>query len=692
MLKRYFLLVLGLCAATAVHCQVNSCGTDLMNQQFGEQHPERLAYRSAMQELIRTGEGNTERNTLVIPTVVHVLHMGGPEKISETQIHDGLRVLNEDLRRMNSDTGDTRSLFKPYGADLNVEFRLAKIDPDGNCTNGITYTFSELTMHGDDAVKQSWEGGVDAWPVNKYFNIWVVNRIQIGTDNVIGYAYFPSWGMSDNYGVVIDNNYFGTIEAAQSQDGRTLTHEVGHCLELYHTFQSGCGTNCSNSGDDVCDTPPVTAASFSCSYALNTCTNDASGPSPYAGDVADMIENYMSYNQGFCQNIFTKGQKIRSDNALQNTFINQLYTAQNLTATGTTDGFENACTLEPDFKWSRAAICVGDSVLFTDQTHNGTPQTYQWNVSGPQNFTSNVANPVFVFNQTGLYSVSLSVSNAAGTQSITQSHIVRVSDTTNTGFLFYDGFDNQPLETGRWVAKNFPYGSGWEEKITATGNYTVYIHNITNDNEYMAYELYSPVYNLSLIEDPKLNFKTAYAQLNSSSSDRMKVYFSVDCGATWIPRLSKTGVGLASMSITGLDMEPNLSSDWAQWEIDVPTSMEGATDFMVKFGFETGVGNNFYLDDINIAGLSGIDENTVENIVQVYPNPSADVFTIALPSMEFSGELEIVDMNGRLVFRRQMNETKLSLSGKELLLKAGIYRIRIVSTAQVYTGKIIITR
>lgn len=687
-----------LASSIFTRAQINTCGTDLINQKYAEEHPERLEYREQMQSIISEAAANgngEERNTIIIPTVVHVMHMGGNENISNAQVHDAIRIMNEDLRRQNADTANTRPIFKPYGADFNVEFRLAKIDPNGNCTNGITNTFSPITNKADDDIKNTALGGLTPWPVNKYFNIWVVGRIMIGENNVIGYAYFPSWGISNNYGIVINHRYFGTIGSAQGEDGRTLTHEAGHCLELYHTFQSGCGSNCSNSGDNVCDTPPSASATYACGFALNSCSNDANGPSPYAQDVPDMVENYMSYNQGFCQNIFTKGQKLRSDAVFQNTFVGQLVTPQNLTATGTSNGFVGTpCVLQPNFKWSKSVICVGDSVLFSDLTQQGTPDSYQWNISGPVNLSASGATPTIIFDQPGMYTVTLLVTNSVGTQSIAKQNIIRVSDAVGTaGWEFVDGFDNQPISGGRWQTRNSPFASGWEERTTSNGNFTAYVNNVNNSNDNIMHEIYSPVYDLSGVIEPKIAFKTAYATKNGVSSDRLKMFISNNCGTTWIPRFTKTGAALASMPPSNQPVEPQTASDWYEWISAVPPGMVGSPNFMIKFTFETGGGNNVYIDDINISRLASINEFTNGSALKVWPNPTSDVFTLDLSSLPDEPlQFFMYDMSGRVVASRFINGgTAVDISMHDMGLSVGIYRISIQGKTAQISAKIILT-
>lgn len=699
------LVAIGLVATTHLaHAQTDSpCGTDYVNQQYGLRHPEKMVYRQDMQNLIRNvamsqpGTG-AERSTMVIPTVVHIMHMGGSENVSNAQVESALKVLNADLRRMNSDTGNTRPIFKQYGADFNVEFRLAKIDPNGNCTDGITRTFSPITYQADDAIKETSAGGKDAWPVDKYFNIWVVGKIFLdGQAGVIGYAYFPSWGMSTNYGVVIDNKYFGTTGSAQGKDGRTLTHEVGHCLELYHTFQSGCGSNCAFTGDDVCDTPPVTAASYACNFSLNTCSNDAAGPSAYTGNVPDMIENYMSYNQNFCQNIFTAGQKARSDASFQTTFLGNLITPQNLTATGTSDGFiGNPCVLKPEFRGSRATICVGDSILFTDMTENGAPGAWQWIITGPATLSSTAQSPMITFNQPGLYTVKLTVTNANGSPSVTKQNFVRVTANPGTAsWMFVDAFDNQPIATGRWQPNNVPFGFGWEEKSIAAagGNNTVYINNVGNPGD-LTYEIYSPSYDLTDIIDPKLRFKTAYAEKSEgSATDKLRLYYSVDCGENWLLRWAKTGSQLASMPAGSAPVEPTQTAHWAQWENDIPTVYETATNLMVRFVFVSGGGNNVYLDDINILGTSSIQETGPGNL-GISPNPTNDLLVLDLTALaEPSLQLSVYDMSGRLLLNRNISGgAALSLSTQGMGLAAGMYRVVVKGKTQTLSAKIIVTQ
>jgi PKD repeat protein len=685
-----------LCLQSILSAQEQPCGTDWINARFGMQNPDKAALRQQILQLIDEDamHAGVQRNTYVIPVVVHVLHKGGPENISNGQIEDAIRVLNEDLRRINPDTGNTRGVFKPHAADFNLEFRLAKKDPQGNCTNGITRTFCPISYEADDRVKSNFEGGIDAWPVDRYFNIWVVGRIQLETAGVIGYAYFPSWGMSGNYGVVMDNKYMGTIGTAQGKDGRTLTHEVGHCLELYHTFQSGCGNNCSNSGDRVCDTPPTADATYSCTFSLNSCSNDASGSgSAFSSDIPDQVENYMSYNQNFCQNMFTKGQKQRSDASISNTFLAQVVSSANLISTGVADGLNlPECSLNPDFTWSKSQLCPGDSVLFSDMTQNGSPDSVRWNVQGPVS-TSYSGAPVFIpFSTPGVYSVTQTVYNSQGNQSISKNAIIRVSgDPDFQSWMFYDNMDENPLTTSRWMSTNPGYGTGWQQKwIAPAQNNALYVPN--GQAADIRYDLFSPVYDISEIEQPRLRFKTAFSvKPNLASSDNLRVWFSKDCGATWVLRFTKTGSMLTSMPESWNAQEPLSVNDWTEWDLNIPEFFQGSTQFSLRFAFTTGGGNDVYMDDVNIMGVSHL-EQSADVIVGLNPNPTEDLFILKMPEDAGITRIEIRDAGGRMVHLSGLAFNGVhTFSSNKLGLAPGCYFVSLFGTKETYIRKLVIS-
>ncbi|MES2560600.1 MAG: M43 family zinc metalloprotease [Bacteroidota bacterium] len=288
-----------------------------------------IALRNQVSSLAKKANG-----IIYIPVVFHVIYNGAKdssENISQYQIMDQIRILNEDFRRMENTAGFSTDAAS---VDMKIEFRLAQYDPNGAKHDGINRINSTLTSDARDNVK-----ALSYWDSNKYLNVWVVKSINAGFSAgqgiVLGYAQFP-WERASRPttdGVVVRSDQVGVVGSGQiSQGGRTLTHEVGHWLGLYHTFQGGCvgGTsgNCAAQGDQVCDTPPVSTSSNGCNVGQNSCTNDIP-------DMPDMIRNYMDYSDGSCMNTYTVGQKNRAYGFLS-LYRNTLYGsgANNITYSG----------------------------------------------------------------------------------------------------------------------------------------------------------------------------------------------------------------------------------------------------------------------------------------------------------------------------------------------------------------------
>ena len=109
---------------------------------------------------------------ITIPVVVHVIYSNNNENISDAQVQSQIDVINEDFRRTNSDADNVWSV----GADTQIEFALATIDPNGNATTGITRKSSSTTEWGtNDAMKRDSQGGVSPWDASEYLNMWVCN-------------------------------------------------------------------------------------------------------------------------------------------------------------------------------------------------------------------------------------------------------------------------------------------------------------------------------------------------------------------------------------------------------------------------------------------------------------------------------------------------------------------------------------
>ena len=274
---------------------------------------------------------------LTIPVVFHILHLG--EAVGEVTNISDERILSciENLNhRFRGDVGALADLTDEYDEyelslvkDAKIEFCLAARDPDNNPTDGINrYDCSNLTysttFSGQPVFESYAEDGIASdglssgipdsyikdqfhWPEDKYFNCYVVSEINgnNGGGGIQGYSFVGSLGTGANgyrYGPVCLYNVTGlnTGKSGRELNG-TWTHEIGHALNLYHTFGLSIGAgggscdeepNPCTYGDQVPDTPP-------------TSTNNGCTPNncPDA-----MVENYMDYTYETCKTAFTQNQ------------------------------------------------------------------------------------------------------------------------------------------------------------------------------------------------------------------------------------------------------------------------------------------------------------------------------------------------------------------------------------------------
>lgn len=277
-----------------------NCGMMEYHEQHVLEYPQAATNLEAIEEFtqrfVESGAELSDRNAITIPVVVHVVYRTTAENISEAQILSQINVLNADFRKLNSDVSLVPSQFAGLAADAQIQFCLASVDPSGNPTTGIIRKSTTRTSFStNNYVKYSSNGGSNAWPADKYLNIWVCNL----SNGVLGYAQFPG-GAAATDGVVCTYTAFGTTgtAAAPFNKGRTATHEVGHWLNLRHIWgDATCGN------DQVNDTPVHNAANYGCpSFPhYSTCS----------GAPLEMTMNYMDYTDDACMYMFSAGQSSR---------------------------------------------------------------------------------------------------------------------------------------------------------------------------------------------------------------------------------------------------------------------------------------------------------------------------------------------------------------------------------------------
>lgn len=692
----------------------------------------------------------TQNGKKIIPVVFHIIHGYGSENISKAQIEDAIARLNIDYQKLNSDTVagvDTWEAFNLDRANCNLEFRLARIDPNGNCTEGIDRQFDERTNYAYYDLLHDY-----AWDPKKYLNVFSVAFIYPAGMSlpdgaaIGGMSVFPpsnpltplfTNGDTLADGVLIRHDGIGAIGTATTLMGqpinalnRTFTHELGHYFNLYHPFQNmklvaglpimgsdGCATSggpfglISLDNDEVSDTPPIQTASQNTSLACytpgdrNTCNE--------SNDKPDMVENYMDYQFGYCTNLFTNGQNDR----IQATMMGdrrQLWSYENLVETGVWDIASNpTCAPIADFSSDVNTVCSGSTITFHDLSYNGATSGRIWAFEGGTPSSSTEENPVITYSTTGDYRVKLQVLNAVGTDSIVKDNYIHIL----SGTASHMGDIMEDFENGMngWSLVN-QNGNSFE--ITDSASYSslhsIRLVNFEGNAAGSTDELISPSYDLSHITGLlKVKFARAYvakevasnpiAELlyGTSSADTIydKLTFSVssDCGKTWAVKKIYTGESLTTWGCKTTSFLADSTKFWKQDSITI-ASITNKSNLRFKFTFNSKGGNNLFIDRIctgSCDDLSTIDD--LESIINftVSPNPMKETTTIGFNLTNSAKvNMEIYDILGRKVYtiaNELLNKGDQKFSINRAQLKSnGIYLVKLQIGDQLITKRVVV--
>lgn len=281
-------------------------------------------YSSKLEEFSRdfVNKNNQLLNTrkYIIPVVFHVFGRDFAGKtVDDDVIRTALIKTNEDFQGLNDDFNDVDLIFISRRGTLDIEFRLATIDPQGNPTSGVIYYPEDKGLARSDSATLAKISKI-AWNNYKYMNVYIcLDLMGDGRENNSGYAWYPNKWMSDIgiARVVYNGRYlYGNTD---KEFASVLTHEFGHWLNLIHTFEGGCRMP----NDNVDDTPMVDQPAMGCRGARNCRGENING------------ENYMDYNAS-CYKMFTQGQIERMVAALHSETREPLWSFSNLQETGTT--------------------------------------------------------------------------------------------------------------------------------------------------------------------------------------------------------------------------------------------------------------------------------------------------------------------------------------------------------------------
>jgi len=627
---RYLILGISLFLSFNYNAQVHFCNTTEKQNSWFEKHPELKVYFDQLQEQARFNDsvqsqsGHLEMSSAVaiytIPIVFHILHQGGAENISDAQVIDAVDILNRDFNKLNADTSNVVLPFKTLIGDTKFVFQLATKDPNGICTNSII-------RHYD--VNTNWIGNFSdyqyTWNPTRYLNFYVVKSISSGA---AGYTYLPGSGIPSALdAIVILSSYVGSIGSGNAGSSRALTHEVGHWFNLPHVWggTNQPGVAC---GDDGVSDTPITKGFTSCSLNNTKICNPA---------IDENIQNYMDY--AYCQVMFTKGQSSRMQNSINSPISgrNNLSSLNNLSITGITNPGINCI---PNLEISVApsySVCQGHSLAFNSYTYNSSPTSYSWTANNAAVVSNSTLSATHIlFNNAGSTTVSCVVSNING-NSIKSKVIYVLNGITNYNSTNSQSFESLSLPSFWSVINPATPNNKWDifSGAGSQGSKCMYIQGeLLEANSIEILE--TPSYDFKNNQGAIFTFKYAYARKDANNKDLFKVQGSKDCGGSWEDIWLPNNGNLANSSggTTAGIYVPFF--DWGFYNLTLhPNFQSFVSEDHVNFRFYfqedvggVGLGNRFYLDEVNFTTPVGINELTKSIGFNVYPNPTSDIFNL----------------------------------------------------------------
>lgn len=637
----------------------------------------------------RSGE---KAEIAIIPVVFHIFHKYGPENISKAQIDNQIKVLNDDYNGKNASMSQLVEQFKSIAGNTEVEFRLATLDPNGNCTNGVIRYYDPKTYYdGRNPIQQL--KVQHGWPRENYMNIYVVGSIENnGSGTVLGYAQFPGFGAANTDGLVVRSDNVGAIGTSSPARATTSTHEVGHWLGLFHTWGNCAAAgspNACNCDDDVTDTPNTVGHPSTCNLAAETCGS------------LDNVQNFMDY--ATCAVNFTAEQATRMrDNLLNHSNRRVLSTEANLIATGSDYGIGDEpttlCKAVMEFN-EYDVFCPGDAVKFTDRSfHKVTTRTWTFQDGTPA--TSSDASPSVTFDSPGLKDVSLTVSNGVETKTVDAQIYIR-SDAELGGFPYSDDIEAVDISNNdQYQIIDNGGNAKWTLSSTVSsggGSKSFYLPNANSVSEELD-EIISNTIDLSgASEGAKFTFDVAYARKAFTNSDQLKVSFTNDCGATWTNFTPLTRNTLATAPNHTNSFFPDGPDEWATKEFEIPASLLGP-NFQFKFTWIASGGNNAFIDNINISQNGvGINDAFASQIgVDIYPNPASNQVTIDLAAnSNLELNIRLVNLLGKeviSVYNGNVKQGNQEFTVNTSSLEAGVYFVTIDNGTSSKTEKLVITK
>lgn len=688
------------------------CGTVEYEKKLERQNPkrtedgfERWMSQHVNQRLKNSQRAERTQTTLTIPVVVHIIHNGEPVgtglNISDAQVLSQMTVLNNDFNRLNADQMNTPSLFQPVAGSFDVQFVLAKQDPNGIATTGIVRVQGSKTSwsFNDDFLLKS----QSYWPAEQYLNVWVSSITDF-----LGYAQFPVSslpGLADSPierltdGIVVNYRHFGSIDggtfdlSSRYNKGRTLTHEMGHFFGLRHIW--GDVSSCSTATDYVDDTPVQNSSTNGCpAHPQTSCSN------------TKMFQNYLDYTDDACMNIFTQGQVVRMNFVAANSprrkeLPNSIGSLPPTVTSPVTDlklvKLESpapvTCSLYSSIKLRIRNVGTTTVNSLTCSVSLGSGGTSFQPFSGlalaPNAETIIEVTQPRLVNGVNQLTVNILSPNGIADQNVQDNsnvYQVVINDTRET-IPLRERFDSNSLQ--KWTIVSQQQQPSWAKASTNYQQSLAY-NSFSNTTIGADSWLVSPILDLTNNTEASVFFDESYAK-RINGCEKLRVLASTDCGATYTDILFDQIGSQLAVTDSEDSWKPVLSSDWKNNFINLQNYV-GQANVRIAFVAVNGNGNNLYLDNIDFFADNSPTQLKVESPYAVYGGTGTPVkITFNLEERQTVG-LQIYNSIGQLVVEENLPETinqtyTVDLSNRGV----GVYIIRLQVAGKLSARKVYVS-
>ena len=725
--------------------EIRNCGTQDILEKQNALFPEILKARELInlqtKEITQKRNNTQLRSAINIPIVVHVLYNNASENLTDAQIKSQIDVLNEDFNKQSVELNTTTSIYKNSAANVGFTFCLASVDAKGNTTSGIERKQSTRSSWGtSDIVKFSSLGGLDAWESIHYLNVWICN---IGGGN-IGYSQFPG-GPALSDGIVIDYRFFGRIGSQKPFDkGRTLTHEVGHWLNLIHIWgDSQCGD------DHVDDTPTHHNANYGCPsvpYISNSCGTATT----------EMTMNFMDYVNDGCMYMFTEGQKARmlalfEPNMPRHDILNSQgcgFIVPPIVCKGATNASVNNITENSaSFKWTVDSNTIQQKLIFFESTQssqqfidldvklNGfdcinlkSQSTYYAYILSICK-TGDIQNSEVIIFKTLVPPppkiVCASAKNTTITYITENSSIVKWEVNTTTIeqklIFFEDTQTSQNIINLDGNSNNFSL-----QNLKSQTTYHVYISStcksglVINSEETLFTTLSPPI--VTCTDKYENNNTRSLSKvivvgnpikaLINDDKDRDWFYFKTEAHKQYTLKLSNLPQDYDVKIFNAQGKFINSSENDGTWDETITyTALKSDSIFIVVYGYNGSFdASNCYSLEVSAVsyqqsatsfGFQNIAQNSkfntqhsALNTVSIFPNPSSDILKISTPETDsdYSGNIILFDVTGKVVLNKSVNfdVTRSNTEISVVDFPSGMYFLQINNGIPNNTYKVVI--